>query len=118
MEKCVMLEVIDSKFTDDQKAYIRKYAAGLLVAWIGPEIQHLITPTIMDGFEPPKGIFPDDEDGDNDEDYMLDGAGEVLEILDNWFDEVARIAGFKSGQEAWEPSRDDQAVYAKYPVMK
>lgn len=104
-----MLEV-SNEFNDEQKAYIRKYAAGLLIVWAGPAITEHIQPDTMDGFEPPENLF--------DEDTSYAGSREVGVILDKFLDELAVIAGFKNAGDAMVEAGPSNTVYMKYPVMK
>jgi hypothetical protein len=104
----LLFEIDDDKFTLEQKAYIRKYATGLLLAWAGPAVAEHITPDTADGFEPPDGMFSEDN-------LISDGIDQVSILLDSWLEEIVKIAGFSSKDHL---ALNSDTAYAKYPVMK
>jgi hypothetical protein len=115
-----LLEIEEDKFTSEQKAYIRKYAAGLLLAWVGPAIANHISPDTMDGFEPPAGVFPEDGDETSDTDLKYEGANEVGNLLDNFLSELAEIVGYGDlgFVDLINLVQDNEVAYTKYPLMK
>lgn len=106
------------EFTPEQQAYILKYAAGLLLGYAGEHIEHLISPDIGDGFDcvthDQPGLFPDweEEEKAGKEPLIWEAHGEVVSVLDQWLDGIAKQAGFVSAAEA------GPLAAGKYPTMK
>jgi hypothetical protein len=83
--------LLDS-YTPEQKAYIQKYAAGLLISWTADHARNFISPDIGDGFEPPEGVFPV-------EDVEWQAHSDVIQVLEKWLDKVQEYVGFQPGDE-------------------
>jgi len=103
----VVLE-INGNYTEEQKAYVRRYVAGLILAWTHDHVANIITPDVLDGWEPPEDLF-------SDEDASYEAASEMLGVLDNWMEEIAKLAGFENLAQAG-PALDTAGT--KYPIMK
>lgn len=95
--------LLDS-YTPEQKAYIEKYAAGLLISWTADHIRNFISPDIGDGFEPPEGVFPVEE-------IEWDAHSDVIQVLEQWLDGVEAAVGFEPGQA------ETYLSGSKYPTL-
>jgi hypothetical protein len=114
------LEAEGDKFTSEQKAYIVKYAAGLLLAWTEHAVRSIVSPDIGDGFEPPEGVFPPvpDDVAEDETPLQWEAHDEVCGVLGKWLEGIAELAGFSSVDEASQAVGNTETVYGKYPVMK
>src|SRR5215472_3298805 len=89
-------------YTPEQQEYIEKYAAGLLISWTAEHITNFITPDIGDGFCPPEGVFPsyEEEEAAGNDPLEWQAHNEVITLLEDWLEVIARQVGFKSGDQA------------------
>jgi hypothetical protein len=107
------------QFTPEQQAAIVKYAAGLLLGWNSHHVDHVISPDIGDGFDDQETfeLFGYDEESTEDQ-LLWEAHGEVVSVLDNFIEDIAKLAGFDTKEEAEAAIGSTETVYGKYPVMK
>jgi hypothetical protein len=111
-------EDMAKQYTPEQREYIEKYAAGLLISWTADHITNFITPDIGDGFDPPEGVFPAERDDNAGEegDIQYQAQGDVIVLLDKWLDDIATQVGFE-GKYPGNQAADALNGGTKYPTF-
>jgi hypothetical protein len=113
-------------YTPEQQACIEKYAAGLLISMVGPIMPHIITPDIGDGFDNGDTMalfgYSDDEvatlEAAGKEPLLWTAHGDVVQLLDDWFESLAKQVGFPDMEAAWDAAKEQEEgrVPNKYPT--